>query len=92
MAHRTFRLPFLICCDTCSLEFFGASGEEQARDHARKSGHQVRINALVRETLNEAGPDIIPEYVSVLDTSTNEQRQRRIAALARLEAIYGVTP
>ena len=87
MTDRLFRLPYLICCDTCGQEFFGANGERQARDHAARTFHQVRINALVRETLNEVGDGSVPTYVSPL--ANVDRKTSREAGLARLEAIYG---
>lgn len=92
MADRLFRLPFLICCDTCSKEWFGAQGEEIARDHAKRTGHQVRVNVLLRETLNEVSEGIPEEFVSRLDPSTPNERLSREAAIARLAGIYGVAP
>lgn len=92
MTDHLYRLPFLICCDTCGLEFFGKSGEARARQHAHQTYHQVRINALVREVLNAVGEDSVPSYAPPLERSTEAQKLSRAAALARLEGIYGVQP
>lgn len=92
MPDRLYRLPILICCDTCGQEFFGASGEAEARAHAARTFHQVRINALVRETLNEVSEGQVPTYESPLEVTALYRKQSRSAAIARLEGIFGVTP
>lgn len=92
MASRSYRLAYLICCDTCGREWFGATGEDQARKHAADFHHQVRINALVRETLNEVSQGNLPSYESPLAITSAEKKLRRSAAIARLEGIYGVEP
>lgn len=92
MAHHLYRLATLICCDTCGLEWFGAMGESEARNHALKTHHQVRINSLVRETLNLVTDGQLPTYESPLDRAPAEQKKSRAAAIARLESLYRLTP
>lgn len=86
MGNRAFRSMRLICCDTCSQEWFGALGEEKAREHAAKTRHQVRIEYLVRETLNEVSALVEPMPAEQVVLSANEREQSRQAALARLAA------
>lgn len=85
MTNRVFRSMRLICCDTCSQEWFGAAGEVLAREHAENTGHQVRIEYLTRETLNEVSEAYEPASAEQVVLSAGERVQSREAAIARLE-------
>lgn len=84
MAHRVFRSMRLICCDTCSQEWFGSGGEQVARDHAIETGHQVRIEMLVRETINAVSEAYEPSEAEQVSLSPADLKRSRSAAVARL--------
>lgn len=85
MPDRTFKQYDLLVCDSCGREWFGAGGEAQARDHARQSGHQVRLEIHVRETLNAVAGWQQPLAVPQVSLTEAQQRLSRERGMARLK-------
>jgi hypothetical protein len=85
MANRKFVSHRLTCCDACGAEWFGVEGIAQSRSHADRTGHQVRVEYLVRETLNER-PDWAGLHSDVpqVELTDKEKAQSKAAAEARL--------
>ena len=85
MPNRTYKHFDLLACDSCGREWFGAGGEMQARDHARQTGHQVRIEFFVRETLNEVPAGQFPDPVPQVTLTAAQRQMSRNRAVTRLK-------
>ena len=89
IAPRVFRLPVLLCCDSCGEEWFGPNGEKQGRAHAAHTGHQVHMQFILRETLNMVAERVEPYPAAGASRSPASLAMSREAATARLVALYG---
>lgn len=87
MPDRTFVSPRQACCDSCGQEWFGLVGLNEARRHARNTGHQVRVEYLTRETLNERPEWVpVPKDIPQVELTEKQKARSREAAIDRLKA------